>query len=148
MLPRGIVLDYHHASEPRSGVSHEHIVQGLFEVGVDGAALVGGFSPTSGRHHFPLADTCPYSGATDVERRRLSRRGRVWAATTVRVAPPGYVGDAPYGLGVVELPEGLRVIARLEGAPRVGDHVVCVPEVVATPDGPRLTWAFAPAVDA
>ena len=31
-------------------------------------------------------------------------------------APPGYGGDVPFGFGVVELPEGLRVITRVEQA--------------------------------
>jgi uncharacterized OB-fold protein len=37
----------------------------------------------------------------------------LWAWTAVTAAPPGYTGDVPYGFGVVELPEGLRVITRL-----------------------------------
>ncbi len=28
-------------------------------------------------------------------------------------SPPGYAGEVPYGIGVVELPEGIRVIGRL-----------------------------------
>jgi uncharacterized OB-fold protein len=32
----------------------------------------------------------------------------------VHTAPPGYQGPIPFGFGVVELPEGLRVITRLE----------------------------------
>ena len=39
--------------------------------------------------------------------------GTLWAWTAVTSAPPGYQGDVPYGLGVVELPEGIRVITRL-----------------------------------
>jgi uncharacterized OB-fold protein len=31
----------------------------------------------------------------------------------VTAAPPGYRGEVPFGFGVVELPEGLRVITRL-----------------------------------
>jgi uncharacterized OB-fold protein len=31
----------------------------------------------------------------------------------VTAAPPGYRGHVPYGFGVVELPEGLRVVTRL-----------------------------------
>ena len=66
--------------------------------------LVGGYSPTSGRYHFPLLDTCPYTGATDVERGRAVARPRtLWAWTAVTAAPPGYEGPVPYGFGVVEL---------------------------------------------
>jgi uncharacterized protein len=37
----------------------------------------------------------------------------LWAWTAVTAAPPGYEGPVPYGFGVVELPEGVRVITRL-----------------------------------
>lgn len=33
--------------------------------------------------------------------------------TTVRNRPPGYKGPVPFGFGVVELPEGIRIITRL-----------------------------------
>jgi len=33
--------------------------------------------------------------------------------TVVNNRPPGYRGEVPYGFGVVELPEGLRVVSRL-----------------------------------
>jgi uncharacterized OB-fold protein len=36
----------------------------------------------------------------------------------VTAPPPGYQGEVPYGIGVVELPEGVHVITRLtEGDP-------------------------------
>ena len=42
----------------------------------------------------------------------------LWAWTAVTAPPPGYQGEVPFGVGVVELPEGLRVITRLtEGDP-------------------------------
>ncbi len=91
------------------------IADGLFELHDDGTiALVGGYSPTSGRYHFPLLDTCPYSGATDIETVTLSTDATLWLWTAVTAAPPGYVGAVPFGFGVVELVhEQLRVITRL-----------------------------------
>jgi uncharacterized OB-fold protein len=76
--------------------------------------LVGGFSPSSGRYHFPLASRCPYTGAGDVERVLLPDTGRLWLWTAVTSAPPGYDGPVPYGFGVVAL-DGidLRVVGRL-----------------------------------
>jgi uncharacterized OB-fold protein len=122
------------------------IVEGLFELDDTGAiTLIGGFSPTSGRYHFPLLDTCPYSGATDVERVLLSRDGTLWAWTAVTAAPPGYEGPVPYGFGVVELTrEALRIVTRLrEGDPAqltYGQAMTLVPDEL--PDG-VVTWAFA-----
>ena len=92
------------------------IAEGLFELDAGGAiTLVGGYSPTSGRFHFPLLDTCPYSGATDVERVLLSRDATLWAWTAVTARPPGYEGPVPFGFGVVELVvERVRIITRLQ----------------------------------
>jgi uncharacterized OB-fold protein len=77
--------------------------------------LVGGRCTACSRYHFPAAALCPYCRASEVERVELSRTGSLWCWTAVTAAPPGYRGDVPFGFGVVELPEGIRVITRLEG---------------------------------
>ncbi len=111
-------------------------------------ALLGGWSPSSGRYHFPRADTCPYTGATDVEPVELSTQGRLWAWTAVTAAPPGYDGPVPYGFGVVELPEGLRVITRLTEADparlRAGQPMRLVADELAVGANTVVAWAFAP----
>lgn len=127
------------------------IAEGLFTLDGDSIRLVGGHSPSSGRYHFPRAATCPYTGADDVEEVELSDRGVLWAWTAVTIPPPGYDGDVPYGFGVVELPEGLRVVTRLTeadpGRLTAGQAMRLVADVVGTDDdGTELvTWAFAPA---
>jgi uncharacterized OB-fold protein len=78
--------------------------------------LIGGRCAACGRHHFPAADVCPYCGADDVARVELSDSGTLWGWTAVTAAPPGFGGTVPFGFGVVELPEGLRVITRIEEA--------------------------------
>jgi uncharacterized OB-fold protein len=122
----------------------------VLRVDDDGTAtLLGGYSPSSGHRHFPLAPVCPFTGADDVEPIDLPRTGRLWLWTEVTAPPPGYSGPVPYGLGVVELDDGpqLRVVARLGDAP-AGGWVEGTPVrlVVATlpdPDGePASTWAF------
>lgn len=124
---------------------------GLFRVADDGSVrLLGGYSPTSGRHHFPLLPACPYSGAEDVEPVDLSDHGTLWGWTAVTAAPPGYRGEVPYGFGVVELPEGLRVIARLTEADPArlafGDPMRLVAAPLHVDDEGRtvVTYAFAP----
>ncbi|MGH9227841.1 MAG: Zn-ribbon domain-containing OB-fold protein [Acidimicrobiales bacterium] len=113
----------------------------------DGAvSLLGGRSPTSGRHHFPPAGLCPYSGADDVEVVPLPRTGSLWAWTAVTSAPPGYEGPVPYGFGIVELDGiGLRVVGRLTepdpSALRHGQPMVVTTETLP---GGRVFWAFAP----
>jgi uncharacterized OB-fold protein len=124
------------------------------DVRSDGSiALLGGWSPTSGRHHFPRADTCPYTGATDVEPVELSSQGRLWAWTAVTAAPPGYDGPVPYGFGVVELPEGLRLVTRLtETDPsrlRAGQAMRLVADELTVAGGDTVAaWAFTPVAPA
>jgi uncharacterized OB-fold protein len=122
------------------------------DTGDVGLRLVGGFSPTSGRHHFPLSQLCPYTGADDVERVLLSDRGTLWGWTTVTVAPPGYRGEVPYGFGIVELTEErLLVVSRLTEADpanlSLGTPMRLVADTVFTDDDGDhvVTWAFAPA---
>jgi uncharacterized OB-fold protein len=125
---------------------------GLFEVDGDRALrLIGGYSPTSGRYHFPLLDTCPYSGASDIERVMLDGDATLWAWTAVTAPPPGYQGQVPYGFGVVELTATkLRVITRLtESDPdalQFGQPMHAVVDVLHVDDDGNdvTTWAFAP----
>ena len=123
--------------------------EGLFSVDTDGAArLIGGRCAQCGRHQFPVAAVCPYCGSDGVEQTLLSAGGTLWAWTAVIAPPPGYRGDVPYGFGVVELPEGVRVLTRLtESEPknlRFGQDVRLALVPLHTDDEGRavLTWAF------
>jgi uncharacterized protein len=75
--------------------------------------LLGGRCRACGRHHFPRAAICPWCRSEDVGEAALSDTGTLWAWTAVTAPPPGYEGEVPFGFGVVELPEGVRVITRL-----------------------------------
>jgi uncharacterized OB-fold protein len=85
---------------------------GLFTDG-GAPALLGSRCTACQAHHFPAHQTCPYCSSDGVEACELSRTGVLWAWTAVTAAPPGYRGEVPYGFGVVELPEGIRVVTRL-----------------------------------
>ncbi len=80
----------------------------------------------------------------------LSGSGTLWAWTAVTAAPPGYQGEIPYGLGVVELPEGIRVITRLtEGDPAAlasgqAMHLRIVALHTDADGNEVVTFAFAP----
>src|SRR5436305_15009859 len=123
----------------------------LFAIGADGEArLVGGRCTHCGRHQFPRSSLCPYCGGDEVAEALLSPDGTLWAWTAVTAAPPGYRGEVPYGFGVVELPEGLRVITRLTesdpGKLRFGQAVSFELVLLHKNDEGHdvLTWAFGP----
>jgi uncharacterized OB-fold protein len=102
------------------------------------------------RHSFPIAPDCPLCGVPDPVRVSLSTSGILWAWTEVTAAPPGYHGEVPYGFGVVELPEGVRVITRLAGG--IADYEFGQPMhlgFVELPGAgedhePVTTWEFHP----
>ena len=91
---------------------HVLVRDGLFTDG-DPPALLGTRCAACGSVHFPRADACTYCATEDPEPIELSRRGTLWAWTAVTAPPPGYHGEVPFGVGVVELPEGVRIITRL-----------------------------------
>jgi uncharacterized OB-fold protein len=81
--------------------------------------LVGGHCGACGGWHFPAQANCPHCAALGVQRRPLSRRGTLYTWTIQTFAPPappyrGAVeGFEPFGVGYIELPEGLCVEGRL-----------------------------------
>jgi uncharacterized protein len=76
--------------------------------------LVGGRCGACERYHFPTAGICPYCGSDDTASVELSDTGTLWGWTAVTAAALGFRGEVPFGFGVVELPEGIRVISRIE----------------------------------
>jgi uncharacterized protein len=127
------------------------VTSGLFDVGPDGdGRLLGGHCAACTRYHFPASPDCPYCGASECQSRPLATRGTLCLFTTVSNRPPGYRGEMPFGFGVVELPEGLRVITRLTetdvGRLQLGQAVrlVIVPLHVEDDGRQVVTYAFAP----
>jgi uncharacterized protein len=85
---------------------------GLFTDG-DRPTLLGSRCTACGAHHFPRHDTCPYCSVEDPVPTEFAGSGTLWSWTAITAAPPGYAGEVPYGVGIVELPEGIRIIGRL-----------------------------------
>lgn len=84
---------------------------------------------------FPASVSCQRCGGSDTTGLDLSTTGTVWTATIQRFPPksPPYVppsgGFRPYAVGYVELPEGVKVEALLEGTSPldlIGREVVLV----------------------
>lgn len=131
-------------------MAHVPVRDGLF-ADADPPALLGTRCGTCGSVHFPRADACTYCATENPEPIALSRRGTLWAWTAVTAPPPGYRGEVPFGVGVVELPEGVRVIARLTesdpAALAAGQAMeLCIVPLHRDEDGNDVTtYAFAPA---
>jgi uncharacterized OB-fold protein len=86
---------------------------------LDAVRLVGSRCATCAETTLGRNSICPNCGGEAVSELPLSRRGRLWTYTVVRHRPPGnYQGGEPFepfALGLVELPDGVRVLAPIEG---------------------------------
>jgi uncharacterized OB-fold protein len=109
--------------------------------------LIGGRCGACGRLSFPLAGTCTYCGSTEVTETALSTAGTLWGWTAVTVPPAGYEGELPYGFGVVELPEGIRLITRLTEPDPDRLTFGQAMELQWEAPGTAYGWAFAPAAE-
>jgi len=107
---------------------------------------------------FPSQDACPACTATGCEEVLLGGRGTLWTWTIQRFSPPlPYLGErdperfVPFGVGYVELPEGIRVEGRLSESDAerlaIGMEMELVLERFAEDeDGTEVvTFAFRPA---
>ena len=67
-----------------------------------------------GRAACPPRPGCPHCGDPRGSVRVASGHGRLYSWIVCHVAfDPAFAADVPYVVGVVELPEGLRVVSRL-----------------------------------
>jgi uncharacterized protein len=109
---------------------------------------------------FPAQRSCPRCGSVDMEEHLLPRRGTLWTWTTQDFLPkePYASGETletfqPYGIGLVELGDVVRVEGRLtESDPntlRFGMEVeLAIVPFRQDPDGTEImTYAFAPVVE-
>ena len=132
----------------------EHFLgPGLFRrLGENDVRLIGGRCLECERSHFPQSEICPYCSAYACTSLELGPHGSLWLFTSVVRAPPGYLGRTPFGFGVVDLPEGVRLVTRLtEGDPgklRRGMKMRLVIDAWSRsdePDAERIcAYAFAP----
>ena len=90
-------------------------VKGLFTMPPEEPHLLGTKCHSCGDYFFPRVDTCrnPHcSKAKPVEQVQLSKKGKLYSFTVNHYPPPIFHKPdpfVPYALGIIELPEGIRV---------------------------------------
>jgi uncharacterized OB-fold protein len=130
------------------------VAEGLFAETADGPRLLGSRCAACGTPYFPKSTICrnPACGGGAMEEATFGPSGTLWSYTVQYYPPPPpakydepYI---PYALGLVDMAEGLRVLARISGNDveqvRVGADVELVLEKLYTaPDGNDvITWKF------
>jgi len=61
----------------------------------------------------PARKVCPVCGSTDLEHTAMPRTGTLITYSIIHTAPRGYIKQAPYAIGVIELDNGARVTAQI-----------------------------------
>ncbi|OLO26616.1 hypothetical protein BTR23_22605 [Alkalihalophilus pseudofirmus] len=65
---------------------------------------------TCGELVFPKQDYCPECCTETMETETLTSNGILKCFTGISAPPPGYKGSVPYTVGIVEFPEGIRIL--------------------------------------
>jgi len=95
--------------------------------------LLGSQCNQCGEVLFPKRDgrLCSYCQSDNLKEVVLSRRGKIYSNTVVMQRPPVYyLGEVPYALGFVELPEGVRIETLFTGCNPDDLHIGMDVEVV------------------
>lgn len=114
------------------------------------AYLLGSYSPAADRHFWPRRKLCPIT-SEEVEDCDLSPDGVLHSWTFVEMPWMGSMKTADgggYGVGQIDLPEGVRIQALLDGEMgdwKIGMPMVFAPRTVAQDDDGNdlCTIAFA-----
>jgi uncharacterized OB-fold protein len=132
------------------------VAEGLFTETAKGPRLLGSKCATCGTPYFPRSAVChnPECGQSKIEDASFGPRGVLWSCAIQNYPPPlpaRYEEPyTPYALGMVDMPEGLRVLGRIstddpEGV-QVGAEVELVLErLYRDEEGSEvITWKFRP----
>jgi uncharacterized OB-fold protein len=131
------------------------IAEGLYTWPSASPQLIASKCTSCGEVAFPQQASCPSCASASTEEVLLSRRGTLWTWTIQQFPPPPpYIGDTkdfvPYGVGYVELPEGIRVESRLTTSDpsqlEIGMEMALVIEKFTESDDGKdlMTFAFEP----
>jgi len=131
------------------------IVEGVFTWPSDDPSLIGSRCEACGEHFFPKVKLCQNpdcSNKSDVKEVLLSKSGKLWSYTLQHYAPPPpYRGPVPLIIGLMELPENLKVMGQLTGCReedlKIGmDMELVIEKLFEDEEGKEVvTWKFRPA---
>ena len=112
------------------------VAEGLFRSSDESVALIGSRCAGCGTHYFPRSLSCRNPACSDkrVADVEFGAEGRLWSYTRQSYRPPPLfrMDDwESYVLGLVELPEGIRVLAMITGVDP-DDLAIDMPLALAT----------------
>ncbi len=135
------------------------IVEGYFAWPSSDPRLIGTKCKSCGTYFFPKSPICQNpkcQNKDDVTEIPLSKKGRLWSYTfQYYQPPPPYKGTdpfVPFGIGLVEFPEGIKVLGAItdcaEEDLKIGLYMEVVIEKMYEDElgNEYLTWKFKPVI--
>ena len=130
------------------------LVEGLFAWPSDDPRLIASRCKKCGAVAFPKAAFCTNPDCEklreNVEEILLGKRGKVWTFTTQHYPAPApfrYEPVRPYGIAMVDLPEGIRVLGMLTTTENVrleSEVEMTVARLYEDEENEYITWMFRP----
>jgi len=129
------------------------VAESLFDT--DGIRLLASRCTGCGQVTFPQQGACPASCEAPIQQVALSTTGTLWSWTSQNYlpkSPPYASGETretfePYAVGFIELPEGVRIQARLAGRQPEAYEIGMEMELVTVSLNDAITtYAFQPVV--
>jgi uncharacterized OB-fold protein len=130
------------------------VIEGLFAETKDGPRLLGSRCATCKAPYFPKSAVChnPECTESKIEDAAFGPRGKLWSVAIQNYPPPAPAKFdepyKPYAMGVVDLEDGLRLMARMSTDDPDSVKIDSEVELVIEPlyheeDGTAvLTWKF------
>ena len=127
------------AAEPR------FVAPALIDASGATPRLVAGKCKSCGAQSFPRSEVCSSCLSQEIGETYLASEGVLYSFATVHQAPRNWI--VPYHLGYVDLADGIRVLAHIEGEPVIGGTVrLGIGRVGTAADGsPLISYVFTPA---
>jgi uncharacterized OB-fold protein len=129
------------------------VIEGLFSWPSDNPQLIGTRCTSCDSYYFPRKKSCNNPACTEkkIQDVLLSTEGKLWSYTALRYPPvPPFKSDKkpPYPVGLVEFPEGIRVVGLITGCEfedlKIGMDMKLVIETLFTNEEGQevVTWKF------
>ena len=99
-----------------------------------------------GEVYFPPRADCTKCMSSDMDWREYSGKGKLVTFTTIHAAPTGFDDMAPYTIGVLDLQEGGRLLAWVEGVKpeelRIGMDLKAVTEIMGEVEELKVVYVL------
>jgi uncharacterized OB-fold protein len=90
-------------------------IEQLFKF-INEGQLMAGKCKKCGKIHFPPRQLCNECLSTEFEWTQIPTQGKLLTYTIIHVAPTQFQTMAPYGIGIIELDDGVRIPGMIKNA--------------------------------